>query len=80
MKPHEMKVLERAFEQEIKSALDGTPLCIQSIPKKLAQKLVDDGLMEAHTETFKGVKLEGHVLTHLGRMAYCMTCEEKPTP
>lgn len=54
-----LKLLERAYESEISAALFGCGLHMMQTKAALAEAMVK----------------EGYELTHVGRMAYCMTCE-----
>ena len=76
MNKKELAILERAFESEFKAALEKTPLPIQG-KGKIYKKMVDDHLLEPYTGIWRGINITGYVLTHVGRMAYCMTCEDE---
>jgi len=75
----ELKMLERMFTAEIEHALGESrlPHCYQSNSKHM-QTLKDKGLIE--TVSFRvgndalACVVEGYVLTHYGRMVYCMSC------
>lgn len=79
MNKRELALLERAYTQEIDSALSGG-LDILQTKSKLAQKLCEDGLLEWRTATINTyiapMLIEGYVLTHAGRIAYCTWAEE----
>jgi hypothetical protein len=73
-----LKMLERAYEAEIESALTKVSDLIQPKNKKLADELVADGYLEEGQYTIPGrfpVTIKGYRLTHLGRITYCSTCE-----
>lgn len=76
MNKREKELLERAFGQEVESALNGGAHLIQT-RSDIAKKLVDDGLLRESEITLQGkfpVKIKGYELTEAGRLAYCMTC------
>ena len=76
MNKKELKLLERAFAQEVESALNGGLHIIQT-RSDLAKKLVDDGLLREAEITLSGslpVIVKGYELTEAGRLAYCITC------
>ena len=82
MKAAQLAFLEKAFAQEISAAVgDGAhPRCIQNKGKSI-QALVEAGMLSPVVEVWKGIRLHGYELTHLGRMTYCGQCtsEEKET-
>lgn len=72
----ENELLERAFAQEVESALTKGCHLIQT-RSKIAIKLVDEGLLREREITLGGqfpVTIKGFELTEAGRLAYCMTC------
>ena len=73
------RLLERAFAAEVSSALNGGPHVIQ-IRGKLAEELVAHGLLRsASVRVGHGsfsVVVDGYELTDVGRLAYCMTCDD----
>ena len=76
MNKREKELLERAFIQEVDSALTKGIHLIQT-RSDLAKKLVNDGLLREATITLTGgfpVRIKGYELTEAGRLAYCMTC------
>lgn len=75
MNKRTLALLERAYTQEIESALSGGLDIIQT-KSKLAEKLCEDGYLEyvvyeIDTGGKSFVEYKGYVLTHAGRMAYC---------
>lgn len=67
------ELLGRIFAAEV----DGR-LPYQSKSKEYP-KLEEDGLCEGVTRRFGPVIVQGWILTHLGRMAYCQACpDEEP--
>lgn len=74
-----MALLEKAFEAEIRAATTGG-LRVMQTRSKLAQKLVDDGYLAPREETvgtgWARVTVKGYVLTLLGNLTYCMSCDE----
>lgn len=79
MNKQELAMLERAYKAEIDAALKGGLLVIQT-RSKVAQKLVADGLLERRAIQTGGrfpVTVDGFSLTHAGRMAYCLTCDDE---
>ena len=79
MNEKELALLERAFSNEIRATLEGTPRLLQTKATKLVDALVADGLMVKCVELWRGIKFEGYELTHAGRFAYCVTCEDEPS-
>lgn len=76
MKKKELELLERLFEQEIKSALNGGLHLVQ-IRSKIAKKMTEEGLIHLRSVNLPGrfpVTIEGYELTELGRLTYCSTC------
>lgn len=82
MNKQELKILEQAFECEIIDALREKSIChLLQTKSKIAKKLADEGYLTFKNMLIKGspsVVVEGYELTHLGRMAYCMSalCNE----
>lgn len=72
-----MKLLERAFEAEIDAALSGRGLHMMQTKSALAETMVEEGYLAKCKATMSGATFEGYELTHFGRMAYCMTCEDE---
>jgi hypothetical protein len=76
MNKKDMALLERAFEAEIDAAIEGKPRPMQTRAAARADALVADGLLAKCVENWRGIRIEGYELTHAGRLAYCMTCED----
>lgn len=72
-----LKLLERAFEAEVSAGRNKHHLHMMQTRAALAETLVDEGLLAKCKVHLSGVTVEGYELTHLGRMSYCMTCEEE---
>ena len=72
-----LALLERAFEAEVVGAISGSPRLMQTKAVARADALVADGLLTKGVEFWRGIKLEGYELTHAGRFAYCLTCEDE---
>lgn len=68
-----MKLLERAYAAEINAALGGHPLHMMQTKSALAEAMVEEGYLAKCKATALGATFEGYELTHVGRMAYCMT-------
>ena len=66
----EMQMLEKVWLAEVENRL---PFQTKS---KVAQKLVDDGMLQPDVTTISGIKIEGFALTHAGRFTYCNSCED----
>ena len=78
MNKKSLRILEQAFEAEIEGAIGGRPRIFQT-KSKTAQELVTSGHLEEDSFTLPGrfpVVVKGYVLTHLGRIEYCSTCDE----
>lgn len=78
MTKQDFVILEKVFCSEAETALRHGSLPWQS-KSKAAAKLADKGYLEKVTVMLGGrfpVRIEGYMLTHAGRMAYCETCEE----
>ena len=73
MTKKELDLLEKAFLAEIDGALTNGINILQT-KSKIAEKLVNDGLLNKVKKTLKGcphVTIEGYVLTDLGNLTYC---------
>ena len=68
-----LALLEKAFDAEIRSALEGGPYVMQS-KSKLAQELCDEGYLCEAEEAFSRVLVKGYALTHLGRFTFSESC------
>ena len=77
MNKKDLDLLERAFNAEINAALAGRPHPMQTRAKARADALVADGLLAKCVEVCRGIRIEGYELTHAGRLAYCLTCEDE---
>ena len=73
-----LALLEKAFDAEVSAALRGHQLHIMQTKSKLAETLAEEGLLAKCKVQISGATVEGYELTHVGRMAYCMTCDEMP--
>ena len=74
-----LQLLEKAFSAEVNAALSGGLHLIQS-RTKLAAELVADGLLVEKTISLGGrfpVEVKGLELTELGRLTYCMSCNDE---
>lgn len=72
-----MNLLERAYAAEVNAALGGHPLHMMQTKAALAEKMVEEGYLAKCKATVSGATFEGYELTHVGRMAYCMECEDE---
>lgn len=77
MNKKDLALLERAFAAEISAALEGSPRLMQTKATARADALVADGLLAKCVETWRGIRIKGYELTHLGRFTYCATCGEE---
>lgn len=78
MNKREIELLERAFSAEIEAALNHGIRLMQT-KSKLAKKLVEDGFLVESKMTLPGrlpIVIAGYELTHAGRFAYCLQCED----
>lgn len=74
MNARENGILERAFLSEV----NGEELF--QTKSKLAKQLAYDGFLEEATYTLDGrlpVTVSGYRLTNLGRLTYCIGCEDE---
>ncbi len=83
MNKRELAFLERLFEAEIANGLgERWTDIVQLGASKLVAKLEADGLIQpAQVMAGSGpfaVRVDGYVLTHAGRFAYCANCEDVP--
>ena len=83
MNKRELAFLGRLFEAEIAAGLgERWTEVVKSKASKLVSKLEADGLIQpAQVMAGSGpfaVKVDGYVLTHAGRFAYCANCEDAP--
>lgn len=79
MNKRELALLEKAFEAEVAHGVGECFTHIMQTKSKLAEKLCEEGLLAKSSVKLDGwppVTISGYELTHLGRMSYCMTCEE----
>ncbi len=78
MNKKEIALLERAYAAEVNAALSKSGVHVmQTKAKKLADKLVADGLLREISMRPPGpwpCTVEGYELTEAGRLAYCLTC------
>lgn len=75
----ELALLEKAFVAEIEYALERKEkFCLPFMQTKsqLAEKMVEDGLLQHEEMTVGGVLFKGYGQTFLGNMTYCMTCSD----
>ena len=78
MNKKEIALLERAYELEIAFSVGGAPNPVLQTKSSIAERLAEQGMMEEIDCKLPGsppVHVTGYVLTHLGRAAYCATCE-----
>lgn len=81
MNKRELDLLEKIYGCEIESALGSRITDVCGGRSKTASKLEADGYIKEVTRVIGSAPadhLTGYVLTHAGRMAYCMSdrCEE----
>lgn len=78
MNKAELKMLERAFAAEINGALSRSGLHLLQTRSKLAEKLVNDGMLKRAEVQFGGrlsVLVTGYELTQAGHLMFCACCE-----
>jgi len=76
MNKRELALLERAYSDEIESALRNRQHLMQT-KQRLAEKLVDDGLLRKKTVKLGGrfpMIISGYEITDAGRYLYCSKC------
>jgi len=72
MNTRDINLLEKAFEAEIKSAVNKSRLYMIQTKSKRAESLVASGLLIKVSETLgAGFTVSGYALTDAGRQAYC---------
>lgn len=71
MNKPERQMLEKVWEAEVNGALSSHGIHLFQTKSKVAEKLAREGLLNFTSTTFKGVKILGYELTHLGRITYC---------
>ena len=80
MTARELALLERAFDAEVRAAILHHVTHLIQLRGKLADNLVADGLLRKTSTQLRGfsgtVTISGYELTELGRLTYCMTCED----
>lgn len=77
MNKREMAILEKAYDCEVMAALNGRTIHFMQTKSKLAEKLVDNGLLQKVSMQLQGslpCTVNGYELTHAGRLAYCASC------
>ena len=72
-----LKLLELAYAAEINAALSGHGLHMMQTKAALAETMVEEGYLAKCKAKISGATVQGYELTHVGRMAYCMECEDK---
>lgn len=72
-----LKLLEWAYAAEVNAALGGRPLHMMQTKAALAETMVEEGYLAKCKVKVSGATVEGYELTHVGRMAYCMECEDE---
>jgi hypothetical protein len=76
----ELAILGRVYEREVSAALSGGERLFQS-RSKIAARLADEGFLERRSVTFGrgalAVTVKGYELTHAGRLAYCIFCDDE---
>lgn len=79
MDKRSLNLLEKAFVAEIDEGVN-KGIGLMQTKSKLAEKLVDEGYLVKDVQTLGGrlpVSVEGYRLTHLGRITYCLSCEDE---
>lgn len=78
MNKDEFNLLGLAFQAEIDSAMNKSrPYVMQTRHKRLAEKLVNEGLLKEVTVTMGSsppIKVRGYQLTPEGHFTYCTNC------
>lgn len=75
MNKRELAILEKVFEAEIDT---GRLTHLFQTKSKIAEKLVDDGMLNKRSHVIGGrfpVTIEGYELTNAGRFMYCDSCD-----
>ena len=76
MNKKRLALLEKAFAAEINAAIEKHPLHLIQSNSKLAETMANEGYLARRTIVYRGAAIEGYELTHFGRLAYCMTCDD----
>lgn len=71
-----LALLERAFMAEINTAVGHHQMHMMQTKAALAEKMVEEGYLAKCTVKSFGATFSGYELTHVGRMAYCMECDD----
>lgn len=77
----ELAMLEKVFSREVEAALNKWPHHLFHSRGQIAARLATDGylqyrIIELPDLNFGRIHVDGYELTHLGRLAYCMTCDD----
>lgn len=75
----ELDLLEKAFVAEIEYALERKEkFCLPFMQTKsrLAERMVEAGLLQREEMTVGGIHFKGYGQTFLGNMTYCMSCSD----
>lgn len=80
MKKSQLAALEKVFSNEVERAISERPHQMPFQSKaKIFKELAADGYLEAASvkvgSGWSAVTVTGWELPHLGRLAYCMSCE-----
>ena len=78
-----MEALGKVFACEVEGALNGG-IQICQLPKRMTEQLVKAGLVERAEhqlrDRFGVMTVNGCILTHAGRLLYCLSCKDEPEP
>jgi len=77
MKKTELAMLEKAYSAETDAALERSVCHLMQTKSKVADKLVEEGLLRRAEIKISGplaCTIQGYELTDAGRLTYCLSC------
>ena len=77
MNKKRLDLLGKAFAAEINAAIEKHPIHLIQSNSKLAETMVEEGYLARRKVVYRGVIIEGYELTHFGRLAYCVSCDDE---
>lgn len=71
-----IKNLEKVFSAQIESSRSKDRVQVW-LPKKTAEYLLNEGYIEEFFYIIQGVKCKSYILTSLGYLTYCESCQDE---